>query len=143
MLPTASGSLVVKTEQRREVFRFEGNLQHFFGPFKDFLGSVRALLAQRLFLDRSSTCQEINHKRVYRLYREEGLAVRKRRRKRVSRADKVRLAAPTGLNQLWTLDFMGDALSWGRKIRLLTAADAFTRERPWPSRWTHRSPACV
>jgi len=71
---------------------------------------------------------EVNHKRVYRLYREEGLAVRKRRRKRVSRAERVPLAVPTGPNQVWTSDFVHDALSWGRKIRMLTIEDAFTRE---------------
>ena len=71
---------------------------------------------------------EVNHKRVYRLYREEGLAVRKRRRKRVSRAERVPLQAPAGPNQVWTSDFVHDALFWGRKIRMLTVEDAFTRE---------------
>ena len=70
----------------------------------------------------------MNHKRVYRLYREEGLTVRKRSRKRVSRQARTPLPAPSSPNQLWSLDFMQDALSCGRKIRLLTVEDAFTRE---------------
>lgn len=70
----------------------------------------------------------MNHKRVYRLYREEGLTVRRRRRKRVSREARLPLPAPVGPNELWSLDFMSDALAWGRRIRLLCVIDAFTRE---------------
>lgn len=70
----------------------------------------------------------VNHKRVYRVYREEGLAVRKRKRKRVSRSERRPLQAPTGPNQTWSLDFVQDTLSWGRKFRMLTVVDAYTRE---------------
>ena len=70
----------------------------------------------------------VNHKRVYRLYREEGLSVRRRKRKRVSRADRLPLQAPVGPDQVWCLDFVQDALSWGRKIRMLAIEDAFNRE---------------
>lgn len=69
----------------------------------------------------------LNHKRVYRIYREEGLCVRKRSRKRVAR-ERCPLPARSGPNQRWALDFVSDALSWGRKIRLLTVTDTFTRE---------------
>ncbi len=75
-------------------------------------------------------CREgwtVNHKRVYRLYREEGLSVRRRRRKRVSR-ERCPMVAATGPDQRWALDFVSDALFWGRKIRMLTVVDAFTRE---------------
>jgi len=72
--------------------------------------------------------EQVNHKRVYRLYREEGLSVRRRGRKRVSRAERLPLETPTSPNQLWSLDFMQDALSWGRKFRLLSVEDVFTRE---------------
>ena len=70
----------------------------------------------------------MNHKRVYRIYREEGLTVRRRGRKRVSREARLPLPAPVGPNQLWSLDFVSDALAWGRRIRLLCVIDAFTRE---------------
>ncbi len=72
----------------------------------------------------------MNHKRVYRLYREKRLSVRTRKRKRVSRAERLPLQSPTGPDQLWCLGFMQDALSWGRKFRLLTVEDVFTREAP-------------
>jgi putative transposase len=95
---------------------------------RELAGERRRFGYRRLHIMLRREGHEVNHKRVYRLYREEGLTVRKRRRKRVSRADRVPLAAPTGPNQLWTSDFVHDALSWGRKIRMLTVEDAFTRE---------------
>ena len=72
----------------------------------------------------------VNHKRVYRLYCEEGLAVRRRKRK--SRAAFVRqpLAAPTRVNQGWSMDFMADALASGRRFRTLNLVDEYTREAP-------------
>jgi putative transposase len=70
----------------------------------------------------------VNHKRIYRLYREEGLTVRRRGRKRVTREARLPLPAPAGPNELWSLDFVSDALAGGRRIRLLCIIDAFTRE---------------
>ena len=70
----------------------------------------------------------INHKRVERLYREEGLAVRRRKRKRVARDGRGRAAPPTRPNQQWGVDFVSDVLTWGRRIRLFTVVDVFTRE---------------
>ena len=75
-------------------------------------------------------CREgwvVNHKRVYRIYRAEGLSVRRRCRKRVAR-ERCPMPELTGPNQRWALDFVSDALFWGRKIRMLTVVDAFTRE---------------
>ena len=53
--------------------------------------------------------------------------VRKRARKRVAR-ERCPAPAPTRPNQRWSLDFVSDALFWGRKIRMLTVVDVFTRE---------------
>jgi len=64
--------------------------------------------------------------RVYRLYRAEGLMVRRLQRKRLAR-----VAVASHLvrsNQEWALDFVSDSLATGRGIRLLTVVDAFTRE---------------
>jgi putative transposase len=70
----------------------------------------------------------VNHKRVERLYREAGLAVRRRKRKRVAGERCGPAPAPTQPNQQWSLDFVSDALAWGRRIRLLAVLDVFTRE---------------
>jgi len=53
----------------------------------------------------------VNHKRVYRLYREEGLAVRRRGRKKVAREARLPVGVPEGPNQRWSLDFVSDALA--------------------------------
>ncbi len=72
---------------------------------------------------------KINHKRVYRLYREEGLALRRRRARR-RRSVVLRRARPepTASNQCWSMDFMHDALADGRRLRLLTLIDIYSRE---------------
>ena len=72
---------------------------------------------------------QINHKRVYRLYSEEGLALRrkKRRRRRSVVARRAR-PEPTGANQYWSMDFMHDALANGRTLRIFTLIDVHTRE---------------
>ncbi len=70
----------------------------------------------------------LNHKRIERLYREEGLAVRRRTRKRVARNGRGRAAFPGRPNQQWGIDFVSDTLAWGRRIRLFTVVDVFTRE---------------
>jgi putative transposase len=71
----------------------------------------------------------VDPKRVHRLYREEGLAVRRLRRKRIVRSAPAvaRLTAP---NQEWALDFVFDSVANGRSIRALTLVDSFTRECP-------------
>jgi putative transposase len=70
----------------------------------------------------------VNHKRVYRVYREEGLRVEERKRKRRAARERVPLAAPTRPNQGWSMDFMADALATGRRLRTLNIVDEYTRE---------------
>lgn len=70
----------------------------------------------------------VNHKRIERRYREEGLAVRRRTRKSPSRVLRGRPAGPERANEQWALDFVQDALASGRTIRLLSVIDVFTRE---------------
>jgi putative transposase len=70
----------------------------------------------------------VNHKRVERLYRAEGLAVRRRKRKSPARVLRGRPPAPARANEQWALDFVEDSLASGRKIRLLSVIDVFTRE---------------
>lgn len=69
----------------------------------------------------------VNHKRVYRVYREAGLLIRRRKRKHLLRAGVMRPAV-TGANQEWAMDFVHDAAASGRKFRVLSVLDVFTRE---------------
>jgi transposase InsO family protein len=66
---------------------------------------------------------------VYRLYKEEGLTLRHkpRRKRRVALQRKERFR-PTAPNQVWGLDFVADQLADGRRFRALTVLDLFTRE---------------
>ena len=73
---------------------------------------------------------QVNHKRVYRLYCEEGLMVRRRQRKRLKAEARRPLARPRQANQLWTMDFTHDNLANGRKFRTLNLMDGYTRESP-------------
>ena len=70
-----------------------------------------------------------NVKRVYRLYREEGLSLRLKRPRR-NKAAKWRQPKQicSATNELWSMDFVADALFDGRKLRMLTVVDCFTRE---------------
>jgi putative transposase len=70
----------------------------------------------------------VNHKRVYRLYRAEGLAVRRKKRKRIAAGLRVVLPAPTRRNERWSMDFVHDTLASGRKFRTLNIVDDLTRE---------------
>ena len=69
-----------------------------------------------------------NHKRVYRLYREAALSVRRRRRRKLVMLDREALHVPSGPNEIWSIDFVMDALANGRRIKCLTIVDDFTRE---------------
>jgi putative transposase len=70
----------------------------------------------------------LNHKKTYRLYREEGLGVRVRRRTKRASHLRVRPTPPSRPNERWCMDFMADRLDDGRRIRILTVEDVFTRE---------------
>jgi len=72
----------------------------------------------------------INHKRTERIYREEGLSIRKRtRRKRVT-LPRVPMLAASRVNEVWSIDFLSDALAHGRRFRILALVDDFTRVSP-------------
>lgn len=73
---------------------------------------------------------EVNHKRVYRLYREEGLAMRIRQRRRIRWNGTVTRPGATRPNERWSIDFLSDCVSTGRVIRMLTMVDDYTRECP-------------
>jgi putative transposase len=73
---------------------------------------------------------EANHKKIYRLYREEGLAMRIRQRRRIRWNGAVAAPAARKANERWSIDFLSDAVSTGQVIRMLTMVDDYTRECP-------------
>jgi putative transposase len=70
----------------------------------------------------------VNHKRVYGVYRDAGLQVRRRRRKRLTRGQRVPLPLPTRRGERWSMDFMVDTLADGRGFRTLNIVDDYTRQ---------------
>ena len=72
----------------------------------------------------------INRKRVYRLYRAEGLKLRSKRRKHGARAPRGPMAAPAQQLERWSLDFVSDRLGDGRTFRALTIVDDFSKLCP-------------
>lgn len=70
----------------------------------------------------------VNWKKLYRVYKEEGLTVRKRGGRKRAIGTRAPITIPQGPNQRWSLDFMSDALSDGRRFRVLCVIDDFSRE---------------
>jgi putative transposase len=72
----------------------------------------------------------INHKRTERIYREEGLALRRKRRRKGAAGARVIMPAPERPNQRWSMDFVTDSLVTGRRFRAFAIVDDFSRECP-------------
>ncbi len=70
----------------------------------------------------------LNHKRLFRLYRQEKLGVRKRGGRKRALGTRSPMVLPEAPNQRWSLDFVSDALNSGRRFRVLAVVDDFTRE---------------
>jgi len=99
------------------------------------LEDLRALAAERprfgyrrlhVLLGRRG--HKVNHKKIYRLYRAENLAVRRKKRKRIAAQIRTIPAPPQRPNERWSIDFVSDSLGNGKRFRALTVVDDFTRE---------------
>lgn len=72
----------------------------------------------------------VNHKRTERLYREEGLSLRRRRRRKGAAGIRVSLPSPEKPNERWSVDFVTDSIVNGRRFRALAIVDDYSRECP-------------
>ena len=70
----------------------------------------------------------LNRKKLYRLYKEERLTVRKRGGRKRALGTRAPMTVPQGVNQRWSLDFVSDALIDSRRFRILAVIDDFSRE---------------
>jgi putative transposase len=83
---------------------------------------------RRVYLRLRREGWQVNRKRVYRLYRDAGLAVRRRKRKRIGVFERKPLPKPICANVSWSMDFVADGLIGGRRLRCLNIVDDCTRE---------------
>jgi putative transposase len=72
----------------------------------------------------------VNHKRTERIYREEGLGLRKKRRRKGAAGARMVIPAPERPNQKWSMDFVTDSIVTGRRFRALAIVDDYSRECP-------------
>jgi len=102
------------------------------GPLRARIEEIAAIKRRygyrRVYLRLRREGWEVNRKRVYRLFREAGLAVRRRKRKRIGVFERKPLPKPTAANVSWSMDFVADGLIGGRRLRCLTMVDDCTRE---------------
>lgn len=107
------------------------------GPDTEVREKLRAVAQRRprfgyrrlaIFLRREGV--HVNHKRLFRLYRLEGLVLPRKRPKRRLWQRPAPLPAATAAGQRWSIDFVSDQLGEGRRFRALTVVDDFTRECP-------------
>jgi putative transposase len=72
----------------------------------------------------------VNHKLTERIYREEGLSLRKRKRRKIAAVARIALPKATAPNEMWSMDFVMDSVVTGRKFRALAIVDQYSRECP-------------
>ena len=70
---------------------------------------------------------QVNHKRIYRLYSDAGLSVRCSKKRHGVAVERQALELPSSPNQVWSMDFVSDALANGRRIKVLTIVDDFSK----------------
>ena len=94
----------------------------------DIAAQKRRYGYRRVYLRLKREGWVVNRKRVYRLYREAGLAVRRRKRKRIGLVERKPLPKPQAANLSWSMDFVSDGLADSRRVRCLNIVDDCTRE---------------
>ena len=97
---------------------------------KELAGQRRRFGYRRLHALLRREGWRVNHKAVHRIYVEEGLQVRQRKRKRLARVERQPMLVPQAPNQRWSMDFQHDLLATGQRLRTLNIVDDFSRECP-------------
>ncbi|AQS86513.1 hypothetical protein A0U92_13735 [Acetobacter aceti] len=87
------------------------------GRLRELAGERRRFGYRRLHILLGQEGMAMNHKKLFRLYREEGLSVRKRGGRKRAMGTRSPMMLPDGPNQRWSLDFVSDALNNGRRFR--------------------------
>lgn len=116
---------------RRSVFQYEkqaGGDKALRRRLRELANERRRFGYRRLHILLQREGVEVNHKKLFRLYREERLTVRKRGGRKRALGTRRPIMVPDRANQRWSLDFVSDALSDGQRFRILCIVDDCTRE---------------
>lgn len=97
---------------------------------KELAGQRKRFGSPRLHIMLKREGMVVNHKRTERLYSEEGLALRRKRRRKGAAGVRMVIPAPERANQKWSMDFVTDSTITGRRFRSLTIVDDYSRECP-------------
>ncbi|WP_366658514.1 IS3 family transposase [Fodinicurvata sp. EGI_FJ10296] len=95
---------------------------------KELANARRRFGYRRLHILLRREGMRVNHKRLFRIYREERLTVRRRGGRKRALGTRAPMAIPQGANQRWSVDFVHDTLVDGRRFRIFAIVDDFTRE---------------
>lgn len=95
---------------------------------RDIAGERRRFGYRRIGLMLEREGIHMNHKKLRRLYREEGLAVKRRRGRKRATGTRAPIDTPLYPNERWSLDFLSDVFEPGRRFRILAVLDDCTRE---------------
>jgi transposase InsO family protein len=95
---------------------------------RDLANQRRRFGYRRLFILLREQGEPSGINRIYRLYREEGLTVRKRKARRRAIGTRTPILVEARVNARWSLDFVHDQFAWGRRFRILNIVDDVTRE---------------
>lgn len=115
----------------RSTFQYqkqEGGDEALRARLRELAGERRRFGYRRLLILLWREGFKVNHKKLYRLYKEEGLAVKRRRGRKRALGTRRPMLVPDMPNQRWSLDFVSDALTDGRRFRILCIVDDFSRE---------------
>jgi putative transposase len=119
-------------ELSRTVLHYEGRAEADAGRLRMRIGELAAQRRRfgyrRIHALLRREGKRVNVKRVHRLYCEQKLQVQRRRRRHGVAVERRPLTIPTAPNQVWSMDFVSDALEHGRRLKCLTIVDDFTKE---------------
>ena len=115
----------------RSTFQYEkqaGGDEALRNRLRELAGERRRFGYRRLGILLAREGLEANHKKLYRIYAEEKLAVRRRKGRKRALGTRRPMTLPTRPNERWSLDFVSDALTNGRRFRVLCVVDDYSRE---------------
>lgn len=119
--------LSVSTYNYQEKAKDDGPIRE---KFESLVEDHRRFGHPRLFVMMKRDMPGVNHKRTRRIYREMGLQIGRRKRKKLGSRGRLPATTASAPNEIWAIDFMFDYIESGRRLKVLTTVDEFAKESP-------------